>query len=412
MPEPKNVVITNVFGAKNRGDAALVEALVDHIARAFPGAHVSGIANDVEHEREFLPAYTWLPAPFRAKGRSFQRLWNAVYVVSYLVQTAFGVPVERLVIFPRDQKTSLCAIRDSDLVVSCAGGFLLDINLSYYMNLLQMDVAARYGIPFVISPQTIGPINGRFARWLGKRVLSRAAHIFVREDFSMRFMRNEFGFRERLEYFPDLALGHGRRDPEGGAQALRDLGLAAGEHFISASVLDWAFPGVASKQAAQADYEARFARAVIEVLNAAQCRVVFINQVSSDLPVARRVAALIGKRAIVDDFDRTPATIRGMLAQSGLMIASRFHSCIFGMLEGAPVQAISYNYKTDGIMEKIGLSDRVWPIDSFDPHELAQAGIATLSHGERRFLLDEKQSANFAEILRGIAAKAHVGAPL
>lgn len=400
----KSVVITNVFGARNRGDAALVEALVDHIQRAFPEALISGIANDVDHERNFLPEHTWLPAPFRAKGRRFQRVHNIIYVLGFLAQSLIGVRIERMLLLPSEQKHSLCAIRDADLVVSCAGGFLLDINLSYYMNLMQLYVSARYETPFIVSPQTIGPVQSKFARWLGRFVLGRAAHIFVREDYSMRFMAEKLKLSDRVEYFPDLALSHGRRAPDEGESALRTLGFEHDEVFIAASVLDWAFPGAKSKGDAQADYERRFADAVIQVLEAHQCRVLFINQVSSDLPVARRVAAMVGDRAVVDEEDRLPSTIRGMLAHANLMIASRFHSCIFGMLEGTPIQAVSYNYKTDGIMAKIGLSDRVWKIDSFKAIELGSASVASFSQ-EKRYLLDESQAAGFWQRLQVVAKR-------
>jgi colanic acid/amylovoran biosynthesis protein len=39
------VVVANVFGAVNKGDAALIEVCVDEIYGAFPGASVSGIAS-------------------------------------------------------------------------------------------------------------------------------------------------------------------------------------------------------------------------------------------------------------------------------------------------------------------------------------------------------------------------------
>ena len=88
------------------------------------------------------------------------------------------------------------------------------------------------------------------------------------------------------------------------------------------------------------------------------------NQVRTDLPVCRRIAEMAGCDVFVDFEDRGPHEMRTIIANANFMVASRFHSCIFALLEGVPVLAISYNYKTEGIMDMLEMSDCVRDISS------------------------------------------------
>lgn len=93
-------------------------------------------------------------------------------------------------------------------------------------------------------------------------------------------------------------------------------------------------------------------------------KIIMLNQVSEDLPAARAVKEMVGDRLIVDTKDRTPAVVRGMFSHATLSITSRFHSCIFSLLEGIPSIAISYVWKTQGIMEELDLSEWVHGIET------------------------------------------------
>ena len=100
-------------------------------------------------------------------------------------------------------------------------------------------------------------------------------------------------------------------------------------------------------------------------------QVVLVNQVAADLPTARVVAALCGHGVLLDTSERTVEEIRALISVCDVFIASRFHSCIFALLEGVPTIAVAYLQKTAGIMADLGLSQRVVSIYGLTANELS-----------------------------------------
>lgn len=394
------IVVTNVFGSQNRGDAALVEVLVASISEAFPGAILEGIASQPTQQRVAMSEMRWHEAPGRAEKGRLQRLFNAWYFLNCIVAIALRIPAEWLLTLPRSQREALAAIQQADLAVSCAGGFLLDVNVSILMNLLQMLAAVRHGIPLVLAPQSIGPVKSPVIRWWMRSILKRAKQIYVREDYSYRFLIDDLALPDTLiTRFPDLALFHHESNKGHAAEILTSLGIDPTKPFVAVSVLDWEFPKAPDRHAAQARYEGEVSNTLNLLQEQLSLPVYFVNQVATDLPVARRVAATLKGPCVVDETDRTPGDLRGILSFAKGMIASRFHSCIFALLEGIPVEAISYTYKTDGIMEQLGLKAHVWSIDTFDGTELAKIVADRIQHATTTNMLLPDSSLSFVSEL-------------
>ena len=64
--------------------------------------------------------------------------------------------------------------------------------------------------------------------------------------------------------------------------------------------------------------------------------------------------------------------MEGMFFHATLSVTSRFHSCIFSLLEGTPSIAISYVWKTEGIMQELDLSDWVHSIETVEASTILQ----------------------------------------
>ena len=71
------------------------------------------------------------------------------------------------------------------------------------------------------------------------------------------------------------------------------------------------------------------------------------------------------------DGDWLPAELVGMYGVMEFFVGTRMHSVIFAMIDGVPTMAISYQGpKAAGIMQHIGFSDYVIPIESATPERL------------------------------------------
>ena len=386
-----NVVITNVFGSTNRGDALLVESLHNSIREALgSNAQISGIAHFPELEQSHLPDVTWTPPPARsyASSKLLRRLENAVRLVGTHTYVACGAPKAWGILPPINQRASILAIKNADLVISCAGGFLLDVNASIIGNLTQLHIANHFNIPFIVAPQTIGPIHNDALKKLTSSILMKARVICARERYTHEFLINELGIpSNKVVRTTDIAFEHGNVDNIESKSALHSLGIEQGEPFIGATVVDWPFPNSSNPSLARRDYEDKMVTLFQEIYDLHGSRTLIFNQVSSDLELANRVAARCGKAVVLDTADRSTPVMRGMIEEAHSFIGSRFHSCVFALLGGVPTASLAYTYKSTGIMEDLGLSKRVWNIESFNVKDILEYIAFSFSNNKNERLL-------------------------
>ncbi|HDR8933746.1 MULTISPECIES: polysaccharide pyruvyl transferase family protein [Burkholderia] len=373
-----HVVVANVFGAVNKGDAALIEVCIDEILEAYPNAEISGIAYQPTTQRAHLPRVTWHERLGNCVSDSIwrRRLCNVVRQGITICYVFLRRPWLLGRLIPGEQRRAIDALGNADIVVSCPGGYLEDSNPSYYANLIQIWAAAKFGAIVVLAPQSVGPIRSRRGRWFAAKILAKASLICVRESESYHFVVEELALpAARVARTGDLAFWHA---PAAAAtSAMRaELGLAQNEPYIAVSVIQWAFPLATD----QAQAKERYVRNICELLHLLYdtlgVRIVIVNQVAADLPVGREIESRCSGIAILDQKDRPVSDVRSIIAGASVFLGSRFHSCIFGLLAGRPLVALSYLPKTSGIMSDLGLSSRVHDIDGFDVHEVAETMIS------------------------------------
>lgn len=406
----QKIVISNVFGSFNRGDALLLEALHDSIRETYGAdVHIEGIAHFPELEREHLPDVIWHRPPGRtyAKNGLRRKLENGYRTAVILAYVAMGAPRWFPPLAPREQMSGIRAIRDADLVISSAGGFLIDTNLSIVGNLLQLAAAVRFGRPIVLAPQTIGPIRRPWVRAIARYVLNRCTVVCSREEYSYRYLVDLGVPPAKLRKLTDLALYHRRVDPEAGASALEECGILPGERFLGASVVNWSFPRSSDARESKVRYLDNLCRVIQTVHSQFGLRTLIVNQVSSDLELAREVGRRLGPAVVIDEKDRTPAEMRGIITRSAAFFGSRFHSCVFALLERVPTVSLAYSYKSTGIMETLGLGDRVFDIDAFEPETVLAILEAQLADpGPERARIEKAitglQFPTFSQVLREV----------
>ena len=371
------IVVANVFGAVNKGDAALIEVCIDEIYSAFPGASVSGIAYQPSTQRRHLPQVTWHERLGNCLSRSVwrRRLCNVVRQGATICYVLFGRPWPLGLLIPREQRCAIKALKDADIVISCPGGYLEDSNPSYYANLIQIWAAARFGAKVVLAPQSVGPIRSRRGQWFAKKILSKANLVCVRESESYNFAVQTLSLPEkRVVRTGDLAFWH-ESTPAARELLKTEFGIEPDEPYIAVSVIEWAFPLAADQTEAKQRYVRKICQLLSILHETLGVRVVIVNQVAADLPVGREIASRHPDFVILDQRDRPVADVRGIIAGSAVFLGSRFHSCIFGLLAGQPLVALSYLPKTSGIMTDLGLSARVHDIDTFDVQRVAERMI-------------------------------------
>ena len=410
------VVISNVFGSFNRGDALLVEGVVNSINESLGGTYaIAGIAQFPELERTHLPIVRWLEAPTRSRASavSLRRFVNAYLLVCVLAYLVFPL-VGRVFLWamPKSRREAVLVLSEADLVISCAGGFLLDVNKSIYGNLLQLIIALRGGARVIIAPQTIGPISSLCAKFITKKVLSSVEVVCVREDCSYQFLTEELLLSgDKIIRGKDIAFDQNVACvPEAGRMILGELGVDHRKSIVGCTVVDWPFPDAKDPKEARERYVIEFARLLREIHEAYDCQFVLFNQVASDLSLGKRLAQLCAPWVTVDESDRSTMEMRNMISACDYFIGSRFHSCVFSLLAGIPTISIAYTYKSTGIMRDLDMGDLVFDISTFDACELKE--LLGDMFDRREYYVErvrrgrsQLEYPDFSEVLRGMLSQ-------
>lgn len=371
---PGKFVILNVFGHGNRGDAMLLEALLDLLSPQISNGGVEGIAFDPVSEDHWCTKIQWHERICNSNASDIaSRLLQLFRIFAVLIFVRIGAWRALKFILPKRQFSAIEAINNSDTVISCPGGYIEDSNFAFYINLLQIWVAKHLHCKVVLAPQSIGPVNSSLGRYILKLVLHNLDRIYYRERQSLAFLKSVISEDldpKRYIYSGDLAFWF-RTDPARRNVALSTLaalGVDLNRPIIGVSVISWTFPGSPNPDLERQKYISRITR-FCSNSTANDFQVVIFNQVSSDLVVANEIRLAVSA-VIVDQEDHDCSVFSSMIAQCDFFLASRFHSCIFALLGAVPCIALSYLPKTQGIMEDLGLSKYTRDIRNFDPDEI------------------------------------------
>ena len=120
-------------------------------------------------------------------------------------------------------------------------------------------------------------------------------------------------------------------------------------------------------------YVQTLASFAVHVIEAGHKVLLFPTQVVADPPVIKDLESLIRHslpipcdRSLMCPLVSTYDDLLSAIAQTDIVVASRFHGIIISLLMGRPVIGLSYNQKMDELMANMGLGDYVADIGRFD----------------------------------------------
>ncbi|MDI4238201.1 polysaccharide pyruvyl transferase family protein [Bradyrhizobium sp. Arg237L] len=376
-------LIVNAFGRSNRGDSVLLDECIEQMRKVDQNAAIMGVLFEgVSSAQAVHPDVDWSERIGNARRFSglIGRIEQLVYLLVAWLACATGW-FRLAQVLPQSQVKTLLSYRTANTVVSAPGGYIHDTNMSYIIALLHIHIGTLLGSKVILAPQSIGPIRSTLGTAITRFVLSRCALICVREGYSREFLVKRLGIAsDKIVVAGDSAFWNLQVTKNGSEvdNVLEQIGLARDESFVGVTVVDWPFP----HQENVAEYRARYEQSLVKVLGSLYrehgLRTVIFNQVATDLDLAHRVAARSGAHVLVHKTETEPEILRAAIGRARIFVGTRFHSCIFAMMEARPLTAISYLPKTEFIMKDLRLEDRVIDIDSISPELLSRLVIESL----------------------------------
>jgi len=235
-------------------------------------------------------------------------------------------------------------LRGCDLFLSGGGSLFQDATSWrspwYYLGVL--GLARRLSRRTAVYAQGIGPLRGRAARTVARRLLNGVDLITLRDADSLAALISLGVDRPPTVIAGDPAL---LLAPETSPRVLAERSQwGEGNHF-GLALRSWRSDswGEAVSAAARAVAERHGARWICLPMHW-----------PGDLEVAERAAAQIGRGAHVV---RTRASPREMLALIGnlrVLIGMRLHALIFAATQGVPFVALTYDPKVTGFARELG----------------------------------------------------------
>lgn len=358
------VLITNVFGSQNKGDEALLRVLVDGLKEVYgSGVELVAAASDIGRASMDFPDVDFIQSPtYPSPGKAHRARIAYRSLLGLLVGLLPRKWAEHVAprLFPQFARAAL----DADCSFACPGGFLHTQTPQFWHQIGQLLLATRLSQDVVMSPMSIGPVDGRLARWLLGHMLGRASTIFVRESASSDVCQS-LGLQTL--YNPDLALLLPRPRPQ----------TPGKPNHIAATVVRWDAPRNSRSNLVKR-YWRDLAASLDSLASETGLPIRFYIQVKGDVPATMEVANRL-RHTNWSTVDVPRHEYVEALRSAHVLVASRLHSAIFGLIAGTPVVVIAYLPKALAIMHDLGLGDRVFDISTLDPEALCKAALEATS---------------------------------
>ncbi len=409
---PRALVIHG-WSDRNKGDAAILRCLADLIRGHSESIRVkllSGFGpSDRRLEEEYFETKTLFPEilgsafpilPVERKnggglGRAATEGPPAVPSVHgllaalfYTVRAALAVsspivpgrasPLGLGRAWTKAERDTLTAMRRADIIISKGGGFIhaepgLRSTLRLFRNLFPFIMARKFGVPFVLYGQSIGPFANAFQRDLVRRTLNHARAILTRESLSARVL-GEMGVKAPVRVIPDLAFGL-RPDARTAAALFGRHRIPGDTPLVGVTVRQWRLAPA---------YIDGMAAAIDRLVEEAGVHVVIWPQSTGpgafedDRLAGRQVrdASRHRDRLTLVEEEVSPPVLKAAYARMDLMLATRFHSAILAISEGVPTLVIDYwGAKARGIYGDLNLLKWVFSIEKLSSDDLTRGAL-------------------------------------
>jgi len=402
LPALRIALITPYNGG-NFGDALIQDSVIANIRARCPNAEFSGITLNSDNfldrhgERAFpildtrSPFYRvangriedWIRSEgMEASGRPDASRLKALLLKVPLVGTLLRGSYRGLQRLRREIRHTIAGYRfldDHDLVLVSGGGQLDEEwggPWHHPFALFKWAILARLAkIPFAIASVGACKAESPVSRFFLAQALRLAAYRSYRDQNSRSIAVTFYSPASQDPIVPDLAFSL----PDSEFPAAPPRLFAPGRPVVAISPIAYAKPGNWPHEDASAyeRYVEQMSSLISSLLNRNYCIVIIWSSVGDDQSVIPEILERVGPK------EKLPAQLliptinswRDLLAilkNADLMVASRLHSVICGVLAAIPTIAVSFDPKVDWLMDDLQQKARLLQIRTFSSEQIVQ----------------------------------------
>jgi colanic acid/amylovoran biosynthesis protein len=411
------IAITNCE-AQNGGDAAITFALYRRLHEKFPNLEIECHDARPDIAARLYPAIRWRPGVAalidgNCRFPDVNRIPSITRALERVRQFPFASQLRGRTggVLARSLQSvavqdRLADFRSLDAIVSTGGTYLVE---SYPLDLrfFEYRLAAAAGTPVLFFTQSLGPFdkcrNQRFAR----EVFEHTPLALLRDEKSLRHLRDVGVRSKKLRVVADGVFAEGD-------DVIRFPRAVAGRPLkIGVSVRR--FPPDASLDSApMRRFAGEMAAGLSQLLQADGTIVTFVSTcqgvaeyADDDSALAAAIVALappeVRDRLFVDRGFHDPAAFRQIVSEFDLYVSTRMHGAIQALSMGTPVVPIAYEFKTNELFGRLGMSNYVLDMRTLTGPILADRIASFMSgYAEMRPLLTHAVRQERRTALRGM----------
>ncbi len=359
----KAITFFGNFGTQNLGNEYTLKAILQNIRKYLPDAQVNCICPDPQDAAArygipaFLMSYRYAK-DFRSPGGRSSR------VARLLRRLLIRLPLECVEWFK-----AFGRLKHTSMLVMTGTGMLGDFGigpLDLHYEILKWSIVAKLRRARLLFVSVgAGPIEHPLSRWIVKRAISLADYRSYRDGFSREYLAR-IGFDTRGDFvYPDLAFSlrpEIPRPPQRNGNA-RVIGIGLMDYYGRRSLPQ-------EGEDIYRGYVEKVTAFVAWLLDRDYTVQLLIGDLSYDTRVKRDVRARLQERdparakgKIVDLPVSSVEQLVEQLANTDMVVATRFHNILLALMLNKPVVALAYHEKITSLMSGVGLAEYCQDID-------------------------------------------------
>lgn len=273
--------------------------------------------------------------------------------------------------FPSYKKSHL-ALKDADAIVDVWGIMFTDfLGKNTFINRfregLRLLLGKIYGIPVVKATAALGPFDLKWNRRLAYFYLKHCVDKVMTRDEKSFHEVNKIGVTSDVYLTADTAF---LLPPDEYPPVFS--GTSKGNVLVSVS---HQATSRASDEQSYLDTISNFIKHVIDTyeINVTLLPNAIVPE-DDDLRIAQKISDLVAneKCKLVNPTGLTAMQIKGVVAQSSVVVASRYHTVIAALSLEKPTISIGWHHKYRGVLGLFGLEDWDMPVDKLELDSLQQ----------------------------------------
>jgi polysaccharide pyruvyl transferase WcaK-like protein len=391
--KPPKISFFGHFDSTNFGNEATLQAILYNFRRFQPDAEFACVSTGPQatvatHQIKAIPA-----------TNLFLRSWSPQTPLSKAIRKVCIVVSE-----PYLWIKGLMTLRRTDMFVIPGTGLLTDAmgfrGWGPYDMLKWVLIAKAWRSKVLFVSVGAGPVHSRLGKYLVKMALSLADFRSYRDESTRRYLQG-IGFRaDNDRIYPDLAF------------SLSEIAIARkcskqnGRSVVGLGVMTYAGKYSTSPQIAvhrtYLEILVVFAKWLLDQDNDVRLLIGDLG----DIPTVTEFRRLLREglsegddASILDEPVASADELLSQIAETDVVVATRFHNVLLALLCNKPVISISFHDKCTSLMSAMGLQDYCLDINTLKAEALIEKFCDLKTNAEELKPLIRQKASEFREVL-------------